>query len=291
MRRERDGADTVEDQQKQQRTEAWFKARHGKINASTLGSVVGLTNFRNKDGLTDQKVAFDRLRHELKGDPGEPGESNDAMEWGQLREDEARNAYAAYMQEFHGGVGEISDVGSISHSMYPWLAASPDGLVGDNGLVEIKCPFNARFDEPRTFVYESYRLQVNLQLEITEREWCDLCIWTTKGLYIERIERSTELFNYMRETYYRPFFEAASAPFTDVLPVIDPRGAKKHLSDQSGRTRCSSHVHFHLFPIEEVSPETAPSPVELEGPVATEPPTNVSPEGGASFPSEEGESS
>jgi hypothetical protein len=89
----------------------------------------------------------------------------------------------------HGGNNEMNGVtdyqimtgnlveptGLWLHPHYAWLTGSPDGLVGEEGMVEIKCPFYTRRDDARLHraVPGHYWLQVNALLEITGRKWCD----------------------------------------------------------------------------------------------------------------------
>ena len=72
-----------------------------------------------------------------------------------------------------------------------WLGASPDGLVGDRGLVEIKCPFGIRNKNPPIFktaaMQTHYYAQMQVQLFCTEREWCDFYQWTPNGDLVERV--------------------------------------------------------------------------------------------------------
>ena len=92
-----------------------------------------------------------------------------AMQWGIDHEDDARTAYEAH-------TGEVVDLaGFILHPSIPWLGASPDGLVGDDGLVEIKCP-NTLTHLKRVgarVVPEEYKPQMLVQMLCTGRTWCD----------------------------------------------------------------------------------------------------------------------
>jgi len=70
-------------------------------------------------------------------------------------------------------------------SLYDWLAASPDGLVGEHGLVECKCPFRARYTTPSA----EYVAQMQLQMACTGRDWCDFVIWREgEPIIVERVE-------------------------------------------------------------------------------------------------------
>ena len=95
------------------------------------------------------------------------------------------------------------------HPEYPFLCTSPDGLIGEDGLLEIKCPYSARnsnslietveqkhdiglkVKENRLFLPSThkYYYQVQGQLEITNRQWCDLFVWSPKDTQIIHIQR------------------------------------------------------------------------------------------------------
>ena len=117
----------------------------------------------------------------------------------------------------------VSDCGLVVDKELPYLAASPDGLVRcpdctpPLGLVEVKCPYKWRetsvshaCTDP-TFCCEEkdgqivlkrkhvYYFQIQGQLGVTKRKWCDFVIWTMKDLHIERIEADEELWMRMRE--------------------------------------------------------------------------------------------
>ena len=68
-----------------------------------------------------------------------------------------------------------------------WLGASPDGFVGDSGLIECKCKFSQELWEE---VPAHYLAQIQGQLEITGRDWCDFVSWTPDDLAIFRVFRN-----------------------------------------------------------------------------------------------------
>jgi len=106
----------------------------------------------------------------------------------------------------------VQPSGLIICEDYPFLACSPDGLLDDDIIVEIKCPYNARNVTPLEAATEKiikyvtiedsyiklnkncdYYYQIQGQLFITKRKYCLFCIWTPKGLHVEEIPRD-ELF-------------------------------------------------------------------------------------------------
>ena len=148
-----------------QRTDDWRIARLGLVTASRIADVMART--KSGYGASRANYMAELLTERLTGQPS-PSFTNAAMQWGIDKEPEARAAYAA-----RTGI-IIEETGFIRH---PTLAAgaSPDGLVGDDGCVEIKCPSTAtmlEYLEDRT-VPAKYRLQMQWQMACTGRPWCD----------------------------------------------------------------------------------------------------------------------
>ena len=94
---------------------------------------------------------------------------NDAMQWGTATEPFARAKY----EEVTGEIVELR--GLATHGDIPCFGASPDGLVGDDGLVEIKCPTTTTFVEWLIGgeVPEQHKPQMLAQLAVTGRKWVD----------------------------------------------------------------------------------------------------------------------
>ena len=150
----------------EQRTEEWFAQRLGKVTASRVADVIAKTKTgpsASRDNYATQLV-LERLTNKQ-------GEffTNSAMQWGTDTEPMARQAY-----ELKRGVF-VDEVGFIDHPTIEMSGASPDGLVGKNGLVEIKCP------ESKTHMEyllsgkapAKYIPQMMWQMACTGREWCD----------------------------------------------------------------------------------------------------------------------
>ncbi|ELN0133826.1 YqaJ viral recombinase family protein [Raoultella planticola] len=151
----------------EQRTPEWFAARCGKVTASRLADVMA----RTKSGYaaSRQNYMAELICQRLTGKL-EEGFSNAAMIRGTELEPVAREMYA--LNEFDA---EITEVGLIDHPTIPGFAASPDGLVNDDGLIEIKCPNTwthletLKTGEPK----RQYMLQMHAQMMCTGRKWCD----------------------------------------------------------------------------------------------------------------------
>ena len=115
----------------QQRTEEWYNARRGKLTASNLGSLLGLVSWCSR------KEAYKRVlgaEKEARNPVNHFG--NRACEWGTVHE---RDGILCYMTKT-GNI--VNATGLHTHPKIPWIAGSPDGFVGADGLIEVKCPTN-----------------------------------------------------------------------------------------------------------------------------------------------------
>tara|TARA_R110000868_G_scaffold66695_1_gene198508 strand:+ start:2105 stop:2716 length:612 start_codon:yes stop_codon:yes gene_type:complete len=150
----------------EQRTEEWFTQRLGKVTASRVGDVIAKTKTgiaASRDNYATQLI-LERLTNNK-----EEFFKSVAMQWGTDTEPMARQAY-----ELKRGVF-VDEVGFIEHPTIEMSGASPDGLVGEDGLVEIKCP------ESKTHMEyllsgsppPKYIPQMMWQMACTGRKWCD----------------------------------------------------------------------------------------------------------------------
>lgn len=150
-----------------QRSPEWFAARCGKVTASRLYDV--MTRTKSGYAASRQNYMAELICQRLTGKP-EEGFTNAAMMRGTELEPVAREMYA--LNEFDA---VISEVGLIDHPTIAGFAASPDGLVNDDGLIEIKCPNTwTHLQTLKTGVPKrQYLLQMHAQMMCTERKWCD----------------------------------------------------------------------------------------------------------------------
>jgi putative phage-type endonuclease len=105
---------------------------------------------------------------------------NAATEWGTAHEPDARAAYEAETGHL------VEEVGLIVHPEHDWLAASPDGLVDDDGACEFKAPFRKRC---YGCVPDYYLDQCQLVMACARRTWLDFYVWTPTGCERFRVER------------------------------------------------------------------------------------------------------
>jgi putative phage-type endonuclease len=170
-----------------QGTPEWFAQRLGKVTASRVADVIAKT----KTGYAATRANYmaQLIAERLTGEVA-ASFSNDAMRWGTDTEPEARTAY-----EFRTDA-EVAEVGFIPHPTINMAGASPDGLVGADGLLEIKCPNTARhmdtlLGEP---IAGKYVAQMQWQMACSGRAWCDFVSYDPRlpesmRLYVQRVKR------------------------------------------------------------------------------------------------------
>ena len=149
-----------------QRTDSWFSARLGKVTASRISDVMAKT--KSGPSASRKNYLMQLLCERLTGRK-EEGFTSAAMQRGTDLEPIARSAY-----EIDKGV-MVQEVGFVPHPAIKMAGASPDGLVGTDGLVEIKCPNTAQHVEfLRTGEIDTcYIYQMHFQMLCTGRAWCD----------------------------------------------------------------------------------------------------------------------
>jgi putative phage-type endonuclease len=167
-----------------QGTDEWFAARLGKVTASRAADVMTKKGSAARANLSAQLV-LERLTN-TKGESF----SSAAMQWGVDQEPFARAAYEA-----HSGVW-VDTVGFVQHPTIERAGASPDGLVGHDGLVEIKCPNTATMIDTLLTgkVPGNYATQMQMQMACTGRAWCDYAVFDSRmpvkaQLFVKRVQR------------------------------------------------------------------------------------------------------
>lgn len=159
-----------------QRTPEWMAARKGRLTASMAGAALGLAPYQSKEDCMRALVRdMHRMPSEFQG--------NIATEYGNANEGLARAAY-----EMHTG-NTVEPAGFVP--IGDWSGASPDGYVDHDGLLEIKCPFGLRKDPDPAFKsvkdQPHYYAQMQLQLFVTDRLWCDFWQWSPHGHRLEKV--------------------------------------------------------------------------------------------------------
>lgn len=165
----------------------WKALRVGKVTASRMADVVART--KTGWGASRANYMAELIAERLTGNHTE-GYTNAAMQWGTEKEPEAIAAY-----EFLIGT-DVERVAFVPHPRIDLTGASPDGLCGSDGLVEVKCPgtgthIDTLLGDP---IADKYIKQMQWQMACCQRAWCDFVSYDPRmpeemRLYIERVER------------------------------------------------------------------------------------------------------
>jgi putative phage-type endonuclease len=179
----------------EQGTEAWFADRLGKVTASRLADVLAKT----KTGYSASRTNYmTQLVLERITKTKAESYSNAAMQWGVEQEPFARAAYEAHTGQM------VEEVGFMPHPEIDDAGASPDGLVGDDGMVEIKCPSSSTalevwltHSQGGNPVDAKYFAQMQWQMRCADRSWCDYVVFDPRmpakaQLFISRVERDAD---------------------------------------------------------------------------------------------------
>jgi putative phage-type endonuclease len=181
----------------EQKSPEWFAQRLGKVTASRVADVIAKTKTgysTSRDNYMAQLVC-----ERMTGVVAE-SYSNAAMQHGTDTEPLARAAYEAHADVL------VDEVAMIAHPTIEAAGASPDGLVGDVGQLEIKCPNTATHIETllTQTVPGKYNTQMQWQLSCTGRQWCDFVSFdprlpTELQLFVKRVLRDDAYIQMLEE--------------------------------------------------------------------------------------------
>jgi len=171
----------------QQGTPEWFQMRLGKVTASRVADILAKT--KTGPSASRQNYLIELAIQRTTGIIQE-SYSNSAMEWGTQTEPQARVAYEVTTNNF------VDKVAFIDHPSIKWFGCSPDGLVSDRGLLEIKCPNSATHWEyfKSKKPPQKYFIQMQAQIAVTNKDWCDFVSFDPRmpdrsQLLIVRVDR------------------------------------------------------------------------------------------------------
>tara|TARA_R110000868_G_scaffold49026_4_gene158422 strand:+ start:1114 stop:1731 length:618 start_codon:yes stop_codon:yes gene_type:complete len=181
----------------EQRSSEWFSARLGKVTASRVADIVSKT----KSGYSTSRANYmaELIVERLTGKAADHYQTA-AMAWGTNTEPMALSSY----EEHTGGL--VEEVGFVPHPSIAMSGASPDGLVKDDGLVEIKCPNTATHIE--TVLGQEapakYLPQMQWQMACTGRDFCDFVSFDPRlpddmQLFIRTVRRDAEMIKNLEE--------------------------------------------------------------------------------------------
>ena len=142
-----------------QRTREWYNIRNGIITATNVSSIINANPYKNRKNLLIEKLENMNIDSHMKNK-----NMNKAMEWGVKFEPIAKEIYEEKCKD------KVYDCGLIMHKEYTWLGASPDGILSNKKLIEIKCPYSRDVHEKIPYYYW---IQVQIQLEVCNCDECD----------------------------------------------------------------------------------------------------------------------
>ena len=172
----------------EQRTDEWYAIRKGKMTASNAETIIA-----NGKGL---ETYIYNLMAEYYSSAEKENYLNADMQRGIDLEPEARLEF-----EFYTDL-DVQEVGFIEHNEF--IGVSPDGLVGDNGLIEIKCPNDSIYFKLllSNNIKPEYIAQMQMQMYVTERQYCYFVSYNPnfeKSLYIKKINRDEEMIDKLKK--------------------------------------------------------------------------------------------
>lgn len=180
-----------------QQTDEWYAAKLGMFSGSDFHTFLG--NSKTKEDKLWEKIAERRYQDSDKEEMG-----SFYTERGNVLEPEARRLYSAVYET------EVKEVGLVEDNEYfpGYVVCSPDGLVGEDGIIEIKslvAKFFTQYTEGKHkddfYISPQYKTQVQFNLFVTQRKWCDFIYYHPRGgLRVQRIERDEKAIEEIKNT-------------------------------------------------------------------------------------------
>jgi putative phage-type endonuclease len=202
-----------------QNTPEWLMHRLGMVTASRVADVTAKLK-NGKYSAARDKYLMDVVIERLTGRAAENYVSP-SMEWGIENEPLARAAYEMEQD------AEVELIGFATHPTIEWFGASPDGLVGKHGLVELKCPNTSThlaylLDKE---VPVDYLPQMKAQMACTERQWCDFVSFDPRlpknlQFFVRRFHRDQEMITQMEEEVTK-FLDEVVLKLAELAGVAD----------------------------------------------------------------------
>lgn len=136
----------------QQKTEKWYNERYNMLTASDVSTILGMNNYKTAMDIIDLKIKKERAE-------------SINFDWGNKYEEIVKTECLDIIGQ------SVEDMGLVKHKHIKWLGASPDGLLQNGYLIEIKCPIKRKI--VKGFIPNNYWVQVQIQLEVTDKKYCE----------------------------------------------------------------------------------------------------------------------
>jgi predicted phage-related endonuclease len=206
--------------QSNQRTDEWFQDRLGKATGSRFHDVCSFLKYG--EAAARKNYRYQLIAERLTGNRVETWTTT-AMQWGIDNEPTARLTY-----EMKTGY-QVDESNFIQSEILPDAGVSPDGLIGKDGSLEIKCPETATHIETLTSnkVPSKYQEQVDGLMWVTGRKWCDFVSYDPRlpedlSLVIIRVERDEIRIKNLEENI-KNFLNEVDTELLRVLELRDSR--------------------------------------------------------------------
>lgn len=202
--------------------------RKGRVTGSSVGAILGYDPWRTRRDVMRMMV-----REHFDATPEFDG--NPATEWGKANEAGAMMSYTMETGR------RITKSGFFISPNHDWLGATPDGALGNDGLIEVKCPYGKRHD-PAPVAFRTigeqkhYFAQMQTEMLCTGTNWVDFWQWTMNDHSLVRVERDDIFIDWMVPELYGFYLEylqiigdeEASAPYlAPKKAVIDNDNARR----------------------------------------------------------------
>lgn len=261
----------------EQRTPEWHEARKGRVTGSSVGGILGLSPYATRDSVLRAMV------RESLGAPSEfPSPDPAPVAWGKAME-------ATAIADFEMATSEaVTPAPFVPYE--DWLGASPDGYVTDGRLIEVKCPFYIRNDQPPSFKsiddQPHYMAQMQVQMFVTGYTSCWFHQWTPHDSVQKLIYRNDDWLatNIPRlRQFHAEFLDALQAPEDHLAPlrvVIDTPAAHQMIAEYD---QLSEAIELATERKKEVLAEIAALAKDKDALIAGRKLTKVEKEGAVSY--------
>ena len=184
-----------------QRSEEWHNIRLGRVGGSESSVLSVKGKSESGLGAAAFTLLYEKAYEIIQEEPVKENIVTFAMQRGMDLEPEAIHEYEL------SKMVKVDQVGYILNSDYKYAGYSPDGLVGEDGLIEVKCPGNSEFMRQiiTNEIPKQYFFQMQWGMFISGRKWCDYVVYNPdydkSPMYIDRVDRIEKTIETLKANY------------------------------------------------------------------------------------------
>jgi len=190
-----------------QGSQEWLDYRCGRVTASGIVALMAKSSTTGNWLASRANYMAEKVAERFTKTPA-ASYVNDAMRWGLEKEPDARRVYSLLLDV------DVKEVGFVNHPTIPLSGCSPDGLVSDDGLIEIKCPYTATHIETLLTqkIDHKYIVQMQWQMACADRLWCDYVSFDPRleprmQLFVKRVRRDMNMIEDMEKHVIQFLYE------------------------------------------------------------------------------------